>query len=71
MRKFEAGDILYSFLGENIVKFEVIAYLQDGIIVGKTDEGNLTLYEEYCYLQRHNAILGMKIYLKSLEVEVE
>ena len=69
MRAYKPGDILYSFLGEKLVEFKMIAYLNDDVIIGETDDGNLTLFEKFCYSKRHNAIVGMHIYLKSLESE--
>ncbi len=67
MRRFKEGDIVYTFLGENLVRLSVIAYLQDEIIVGRNEEGNLSVYEDSCYQEKHNAMMGMRIYLDYLE----
>lgn len=63
-RQFSPGDVVYTFVGENLVFFEVTEYYDNKRLLGKNGDHTYCVFEKYCYSKRKNAIQGMKIYLQ-------
>lgn len=59
MNKFSEGDIVYTFLGENLCEMKVLYYEDDIRIAGECPDANVCVYEYFCYRTTQQAIDGM------------
>lgn len=68
-RKFHLGDTVYSFVGERLVHFEITDYHDPIRVIGKKGNETFCVCEDWCYLSRTEAFMGMMKYLRDIVEE--
>ncbi len=66
MIEFNAGEILYTFLGEHLIEFRLINHIDELRISGEDDSCKYVFYKKDCYDTKEEAVNGMLAYLHSL-----
>ena len=69
MNKFNSNDIVYTFMGEELVEIKVHDYLDEIRVCGATEESNVTVYAKHCHKTRDEAISAMTKYLEEIPHE--
>ncbi len=60
MTSINPGDILYTFMGERLIRLTVLDIIDDSRLQGEDEENIYVFYSDSCYESESEAYLGME-----------